>query len=497
MSGPLSTIALTVQHWTRSQSLGGLQVQKFYFKKLELSELRTLAEPSWGQKMRNLHTTTRYSYQVPMSNSRCHNLRILCLHEEGSNALLLKETLRKLGDRLYLNHGIDLVYVHAPLFVNGAPTSTSTIASTNPNDHRRRTWWESNTSLSVTPRSHALFSDEDDDASPIATTDHDMSLLRQDQAGDGEAISVHNSLLHIARPMDNNGNQELVGLDASLLLLKQIWRSSATIGILGIGQGASIGALLTLSLQQEASSTGKFLPPQFAVFINARSLLLPNVPGESISWSNTACTNHPQFLHLYSVNGTSHDEKGALNGRINHCEIKEAMLLHQQMGGEWHQRQIISPSTRRRHRYGHDSGDNQNVEGEFEERLPWIPQTDDLNRIGRFLVAQKKRLTFAGSRPVVDADNTEDASQLESQESAALVALQQTLHQTEEEVSSLIAKQIAAHPPKALMAVIQPSQVSGRPWDNLDRPPGGGAPCPPEFLLRRDKREKSQTRRRT
>jgi hypothetical protein len=103
-----------------------------------------------------------------------------------------------------------------------------------------------------------------------------------------------------------------------------------------------------------------------------------------------------------------------------------------------------------------------------------IPKSD-LNAIGKFLVQQKKEI-----RDTVSSD--------------ALV-LQTQLHLVEQESHRIMAQHIAEDPPKALMAIIQPSNnnensaVAGC-WQGPKRNiSGGGAPCPSEFLLKREKRQ--------
>ena len=71
------------------------------------------------------------------------------------------------------------------------------------------------------------------------------------------------------------------------------------------------------------------------------------------------------------------------------------------------------------------------------------------------------------------------------------LVLQTQLHLVEQEASRMMAECIADNPPKALMAIIQPNaEVSG--WSGPKRrefgAEGGGAPCPSEFLLKREKR---------
>jgi hypothetical protein len=69
------------------------------------------------------------------------------------------------------------------------------------------------------------------------------------------------------------------------------------------------------------------------------------------------------------------------------------------------------------------------------------------------------------------------------------LVLQNQLHLVEQQAAQVFAEQAAKNPPKALMAVISPqTQVFGA-WSGSKAPkPGGGAPCPPEFLLKRQQR---------
>ena len=64
------------------------------------------------------------------------------------------------------------------------------------------------------------------------------------------------------------------------------------------------------------------------------------------------------------------------------------------------------------------------------------------------------------------------------------------MYLAEQEAAAIVAKRIAEDPPKALMAVISTQNVGG--WSGRKRrgpnEEGGGAPCPPEFLLNREKR---------
>lgn len=79
---------------------------------------------------------------------------------------------------------------------------------------------------------------------------------------------------------------------------------------------------------------------------------------------------------------------------------------------------------------------------------------------------------------------------------AALVQhLQNQLYLVEQEAATLVAREIAKNPPNPLMAVITPQNVGG--WSGSKRrgpnDEGGGAPCPSEFLLNREKRSTTKS----
>ena len=145
--------------------------------------------------------------EEPQYYSSPTGLRILCLHDANSSASSLKTALTKLGDRLYQKHGIDLVYINSPLCANTSRGDTD------------RLWYEAH--------------------------------KRQ-----GPATSEDGTEL----------NDQMVGLDASLCLLQQIWASMPFWGILGIGQGAAIGSLL--SLLPDVKPRAKF-----GIFVQGEALI--------------------------------------------------------------------------------------------------------------------------------------------------------------------------------------------------------------------------------
>lgn len=87
----------------------------------------------------------------------------------------------------------------------------------------------------------------------------------------------------------------------------------------------------------------------------------------------------------------------------------------------------------------------------------------------KFLVEQKKRLRH-------------DVS-------GYAIVLQNQLHMVEQQAAQLVAQRIAADPPRALMAVITPQTAGIGCWQRRQpNEEGGGAPCPSDFLLKREKR---------
>jgi hypothetical protein len=307
-------------------------------------------------------------------------LRILCLHDNHSNAAELKETLDLLGGRLCEHHNIDLVYVNSPLV---------TLQSENNDDdevHRPRVWWEGE---------------------------------ERGSADDGEI--------------------RYSGLDASMMLLRQIWASCPFWGIIGIGQGAAVAALLAMMLHsailKESNETVDEMmprlspmPPQFAVFIAGQSLLVQDEQlMDEIAFPTLHIIDPPT-----DTNRTSHQQQER---------------LVRQFGGAVHHRTTAATFSRQ-----------------------------DFNAMGRFVCEQKKWLVSDGT-----------ALSLYRQE---VVALRTALHVAEQEAADVVAESIANDPPAALMAVIRPSDVAGWKGNKRRQPDeeGGGAPCPFEFLLQRRKR---------
>jgi len=89
--------------------------------------------------------------------------------------------------------------------------------------------------------------------------------------------------------------EQMLGLDASLCLLQQIWTSMPFWGILGIGQGAAIGSLL--SLLPEVKPRAKF-----GIFIQGEALI--QEAEQLVDLDDWSCLhiigNYNQAMHAFS-----------------------------------------------------------------------------------------------------------------------------------------------------------------------------------------------------
>ena len=266
------------------------------------------------------------------------------------------------------------------------------------------------------------------------------------------------------------------GLDASLLLLQQVWSSCPFWGLLGVGQGAAIASLLALSPHT-------YPPPAFAIFVSGFALLEET--------QRLVDTHSLPCLHLVDAadeamvtddepipkDDTRNSSSTNNNDNNNNNSTIHSNRLVQQFGGTVYRRK----PRRRRRRDGSPSG-------------PSFFDKDDLNAIGRFIMEQKKRL-YASHHPnnLNDDDDDDDPHRRTTRQYAGeIVALQSALFAVEQRAADLLAQQIAANPPAPLMAVIRPQAVAG--WiGNKRQVEGGGAPCPSEFLLNREKRANARS----
>lgn len=351
----------------------------------------------------------------------------------------LSQKLDSLGNQLYRQHGIDLVFVDAPLIVrDSASTRDSKDASSNyprPRDIRDnppRAWWEEETATPPNPKKAQ--NDPGTETNTGGGVDADETPEPETGGNTRQGSSETSGPVAAAAAAANPPHY--VGLDASLLLLRQVWVSSPFWGILAVGQAAGVAALLPLLPSRDGRQPQ---PPSFMVFAHGGSLL-----GEE-----EALTDPLELPCLHVVDDRLPETTPA---------AESARRLVRQFGGTVVSDHSLSPL----------SGPSSSSSADFN------------NHVGRFLVARKKELRT----------NVRDAS--------TILALRHDLHRTETDAAQLVARHIAENPPNALMAVITPRDVGG--FRDRRRGPGeegGGAPCPSEFLLHRAKRSTTQNHQTT
>jgi Serine hydrolase (FSH1) len=336
-------------------------------------------------------------------------LRVLCLHDAESHAHEMQESLAALGQRLLEQHGIDLVYVNSPLAVAVGRSDSC-------DGEPRRVWWHGDDSLN---EGLANKSCHDPPGRPAVI---DLSDDDESDCDDGTRLVPNRMPQQHHQQQQRATKPTLVGLDASLLYLQQIWTSGPYWGLLGIGQGGTVASLFSLL-------PTTFPPPQCLVLCDASQALLH----EEERLSHVPC------LHVGTM-------------------ISEALVA--QFGGQVAKATTDNPG---RLNKGSPSGGPDRA----------VVSRSILNAVGRFLVGQR-RATVGDP----------------SSHGGEIVALQTALHLAEEEATDYIAREIAANPPKALMAIILPHHVGGWSGDRRRQPgeQGGGAPCPEEFLLQRERR---------
>jgi hypothetical protein len=361
-------------------------------------------------------------------------LRVLCLHDARSNSLELSATLDALGEKLYRNHGIDLVFVDAPLIVdshhdtrdnNNESSQSDSDSDGEPTSriqsiHHRppRAWWEDE-GQGTPGRTRQTESDEEKNQNPNTIT---TTATTDDDDDDDDDDSP-----------DHRQPPRYLGLDASLLLLKQVWNSSPFWGILAVGQAAGVSALLPLLPNQGVT------PPSFMIFINGKTLLDEE---ESL-------TEHLNLPCLHIVDNAANIMEDEPLPATTWSDPTQRLV--RQFGGK-----VVC-----------DDESSFSTSTLFSSR----PSSRIFNnQVGRFLVARKRHLR----RSVGEI---------------AVLALKHELHRTEADAAQLVAQHIANNPPDALMAVITPKDVGGfRDRRRGFGEEGGGAPCPSEFLLHRAKR---------
>jgi hypothetical protein len=221
-------------------------------------------------------------------------LRVLCLHDERSNSYELSRRLDSLGERLYQKHGIDLVFVDGPLVVGTNTADDNDIDDTNWNNkasastaggdngnrwrhrHPLRAWWEEEDKKNVrVNQEETEVGNDDDDNDNNNDNDNDDGNDNGNNNGNDNGNGNDND--------SKNDKPQYVGLDASLLLLKQVYTASPFWGILAVGQAAGVAALLpllpsttTTTTNDDGTTTTKQKhqqQPAFMIFINGSTLM--------------------------------------------------------------------------------------------------------------------------------------------------------------------------------------------------------------------------------
>jgi Serine hydrolase (FSH1) len=417
-------------------------------------------------------------------------LRILCLHDKGSSAPELKDVLKLLGDRLYDNHSIDLVYVNSP-FITPASTSNNrnnhhededddVLDTTDKEDgtkNTQRTWWWHNDEINHKPEQMDA-SGQHDATSELDTSCERIGLSDKENNNNEEIQSTTTSSNRHRIIQNKDGLTQYRGLDASLMLLRQIWNSCPFWGIIGVGQGAAVAALLILTILypetpldedscvelSEEQHPPLLPPPQFAIFMQGQTLL----PNPELLIDN----NKIPILHLILDTDQNNTTTTMFDRHPSHTteEIVSHQRFIQQFGGTVH----VLRSERNKNNRNNDN--NISVKA--------------LNVMGRFIISQKMNL-IQMNRSSSSSSKRKEKESNHSYSNLEIVSLQTALIQVELEATDVITKHIMSNPPAALMAVIRPQAVAG--WDgNLKprRPIGsGGAPCPIEFLHRKQAKE--------
>lgn len=354
-------------------------------------------------------------------------MRVLCLHDQFSSGSDLSKSLRKLVQKLQIRHGIELTFVNSPLVVN----HTDDDANDSITGSDKRVWFDKNK----------------------------------------------------------------VGLDASILNLRQVWShslySNPFCGILGIGQGAAIAAIIPhLRFQSvfddEGAGTAMFEGLRFCTFIHGWDILgSMDSPNE--------CYDDVQHMSTLHISKES-DTRGKLlfhryGGKKDDSSAQDYLIVDEPS------RDICS------------SSNDANV------RM--------LNEIGKYFVAQKKELLSEQRSKSALYYHARQAKNNEKEENSAITAnfdaniheplgevvgsgehelvldaetTRKKIIQLECKAISLLNASIAHNPPKALMAVITPNDDKGNKFvggwagpKDAFRSSGfkesGGAPCPKDFTF--------------
>jgi len=458
-------------------------------------------------------------------------MRVLCLHPSTSSAHQLHSSLSSLEDRLWTKHGIELVFIDAPLLdvqigdslgEKGGGLTALHLDGEEGNEGEgapavSRRWYVEE---AVDGRRSALPSSSDDSA---------------------------------GSPQEANNNSTAVkysGLDASLLHLSQIWsRGGANHnntntdnsngggieqclpfqGILGIHQGADVAAMLPLLNtanavyndedieEDQKQNKSIFEGLQFVIMVDGRDIMCQDQHEENMgndgsvhemnkeNDENDNATlveeedwyvgpNGISSLHVIAETSNNDNNASATNKR-------NSELLAKRYGPNA-TIQYYKPSKKSSSSSQSNNKNNSQHQQAYNHNQATSPSLHNI--LGKYLVHQKS--TFH-SNP----------------QKRKLLQLQHQLCHVEQLASVMITEEVRKNPPKCLMAMIGPAAAVSEmentedendennknstddensavkavvpktvgAWQGPGRVPGeqgGGAPCPESFLLRQEER---------
>jgi hypothetical protein len=373
----------------------------------------------------------------------------------------MQESFRVLAAKLEQKHRIELVYLNAPLISPVAsrtePCGSRCLCSgtcgrnqhsecaqvSDTDNEQRRTWFIKDQT--------------------VATT-----CEKRSQGPSLSAIEDLNCHYH--------------GLDASLLLLQQVWFSRPFWGIIAVGQAAPVAALL--ALQPEIANTDLRLST--FITIDPEPSLLPHterltegLPCLHIA-DDIGYNSNDEELAREPLIDSSHSTKNDKDFHPTGC-----YTIVQQFGGQLHLRSKLKSKTTTKNYDLNVTAAEMNVIGRF------------LIRNRNELVASATRSTSRMKQEIIYKDRSTDLTALIMNLKNEINKLPQDswtlrkqLHDIEEIAAEVLASHVSNNPPAALMAFIRPNFISGWGGNTRLRPgeQGGGAPCPADFLLPQEER---------
>lgn len=270
-------------------------------------------------------------------------------------------------------------------------------------------------------------------------------------------LAAANRSRHLHRKWFELGEKN-VGMDASMVHIQQIWNQSRDSrpfsGILALEQGAALaGVIARLQLTSRYQNDPWFFQGlRFVIFISGFDVGLPMMQplhhDIEINMDNEELENFSEEDEN-DLDPASSIETLHVIG-LNNERVTSAQSL--ELAQHFDQPRIYQHKVK-------------------NSLLP--TRARDLNVYGKFLVDQKCKYNsyYMGGRS--------NALQIK--------LLQHQLLRLENEATTLLLRHISHDAPKSLMAVISPQAVGG--WIGGPRPcTGCGAPCPKEFLLKKNER---------